>query len=106
MCTLVLSSAYFEGELTFVPDLHVRKLHCTLKEIWFQDDRVRSETLGKVYEEWMISCQPEERYASFQAEYFISRVYNSTNEVFVYRWTQDSKIVVENKFGDVRFKIY
>jgi hypothetical protein len=109
VCTLLLSSAYFEGELVFEPEYDfVDDTGCTKRKITFQDDRVNSQSEGADYEEWMIGCRPQLYYASYQAEYFFSRVYNSETQVFLYRRKrqQDSTtVVIENMFGDVRFKL-
>ena len=106
LCTLVLSSDYFERELKFAPDYeYIDRKACIKKEISFEDEKVRSKVAEKQYEEWMISCRPEEYYVSYQTEYFLSRVYDSTTEVFVYRQGRDSKLFLENRFEDVRFTI-
>jgi hypothetical protein len=107
ICAQVLSSAYFEVDLKFTPDYHfIDETECAMNEITFQDDEVMAEAPERYYEEWMIGCRPDQYYASYQAEYFVSRVYDSFNKVFVYRRAPDSKIVIENMFGDVRFNVY
>lgn len=101
-----MTSAYFEEEITFVPEEEdIDDFKCTKIEISFQNELVKSKTNGKQYDEWTIGCRPEQRYASFQSEYFLSRVYNSDDQVFVYRRGQGSEYVVEALFGGVRFKI-
>jgi hypothetical protein len=107
VCTLVLSSAYFEDGLVFNPDdFYVDETKCSKKEISFEDDQVKLETAGKRYEEWMISCRLKKYSDGFRGEYFLSRVYHSDDEVFVYRASEDeSHILLETLFGDVRFRI-
>jgi hypothetical protein len=108
-CTLILSSTYFVGELEFVARTDfIDRTGCTRYTISFQDERVIAEVGEQSYEEWMIGCRPEARYADYQEEYFLSRVYGSEDEVFVYRWAEDvsNRTIVENKFGDVRLTIY
>lgn len=107
VCTTVLNSTYFYGELQFVPMYkYIDETECARRRISFQNDRARLQTLGKpAYVEWMISCKPKQYYASYQAEYFLSRVYDSNTEVFVYRRNDDSEIILENLFGNVRFRV-
>lgn len=104
-----MNSQYFRGELTFIPRYNSDDpLDCTKRVISFRDIRASEHTVGELYEEWMIGCKTERYYASFQAEYFISRGYNSEDEVFVYRWEDpenSSRIVMEYLFGNVRFKV-
>lgn len=102
-----MTSAYFQGELKFVPRYrYINRSDCVKKKISFQDDQVKLEVGENDYKEWMMTCRPAQFYASFQAEYYLSRVYNSDSEVFVYRRKKDSdKVVLENRFGNVRFKI-
>ena len=105
VCNLVLSADYFQGELKFIPHLrNIDQVGCTKRKISFRDSQISSELGEEMYEEWMIGCKPSEYYASHQSEYFLSRVYKSMNEVFVYRRDVDS-IVLENLFGNVRFRI-
>lgn len=105
LCTLILSSAYFEGDLTFSPDYEHIDERREENEISFQDERMRLEVAGRRYKEWMVKCIPAQRYASFQAEYFVSRVRDSDDQAFVYRWGKNSEIVIENVFENVRFEI-
>ena len=108
VCTLVLSSNYFEGELTFVPTLEsIDESDCFKVRISFQNEDAKFKANGKVYEEWTIGCRPDEYYADYQKEYLVSRVYKANNEVFVYRYDDDDdhKIILENRFGNMRFKI-
>ena len=79
---------------------------CTKMEISFRDEHVKSDAADKgVLEEWVISCRVAGFEDGFVGEYFLSRVYNSDDEVFAYRLGEDSKLVVENHFGNVRFVI-
>jgi len=106
VCTIVLSSEYFEGKLEFVPQYDfVEKTDCKKRRISFQDEKIKAETDGKFYKEWTISCRPKLYYATYQEVYFLSRVYNSINEICLYRWGGGSKMIIENRFRNVRFRI-
>jgi hypothetical protein len=107
VCTLILSSAYFERELEFTPEYgHIDRARCVKRTIAFRDANARKKAGKKLYQEWTIGCRPNEYYADFQAEYYVSRVYNSDTKVFVYRRSgSDSTVVIENLFENVRFFI-
>ena len=105
MCSLVLNSAYFEGELKFIPEYRFVDDKCINRRVSFRDDRLTAEVNGKNVEEWMISCRTQHYYASFQFEYFVSRVRGLDSAVYLFRWGRGHKILVENRFKNVRFKI-
>jgi hypothetical protein len=106
VCILVLSSTYFEDGLVFEPHYsYIDETECFKRKISFNDERVKLEAGEKLHEEWMISCRLEKHSPGFRGEYFLSRVYNSVNEVFAYKVDENSDVVVENLFGNVRFRI-
>lgn len=107
VCSQVINSSHFAREIKFVPEeKYVDEDTCIEKEIFFQDARTRSQAGETIFKEWMIRCRPEQYYADYQNEYFLSRVYNSNSEVFAYRQGPNSKVVLENLFADVRFINY
>ena len=106
VCTQVLSSAYFAGELKFVPSHEFTdESTCRKRTVWFENERLRLITTAEHYEEWMISCRPKEYHSVFQGEFFLSRVHGFANEVFVYRRGHRPRaVVVENSFTNIRFR--
>lgn len=107
VCTLVLSAEYFDKGLLFTPKYeYIENSECIQREIAFQDDNVNSEATEEIYKEWMISCKVDNyKRPDFHGEYFLSRVYGSNDEVFGFHSGQNSRVVIDNLFGDVRFVI-
>lgn len=103
VCMLVLNSEYFEEELKFIPRTVNSMDNCVKREITFQDEEARYLSGGLLYEEWMISCKPDYYYATFQNTYYLSAAYYSENHVFAYRWDENGNLILENRFGNVRF---
>lgn len=81
---------------------------CVKRRITSENEETRDALLTKLAQ-WMISCRAVYRDTQLQAEFFLSRVYDSANEVFVYRRILNHymgvDIVLVNLFGNVRFKI-
>ena len=100
----MLNSDYFEEELEFIPSDR-NTFRCIRILVSFQDDRIKLEANGMRYTEWVIGCKPDFYYAEFQGTYFLSRSYHSNTEVFAFRQGEDSNIVIENLFGNMRFKL-
>lgn len=102
VCTLVFSSEYFGIGPKFIPTLtNVDASTCMKNEISFQD----KQNIGLTgYEEWMIICRVQKNDTDPQPEYFLSGIFNSSN-VFLYYRRRDSKVVIQNMFSGVRFRI-
>jgi hypothetical protein len=106
VCTLIFSSAHFDGELSFLPtESNVDDAFCVKKTISFRTENLTVATSADQtpYEEWMIRCLPKEYFHTPKSEFFASRVYN-TDDVFVYRWGNERQIFVENLFTNIRFR--
>lgn len=104
VCTLVFSSAHFDGELDFLPNSsNIDESLCIKKNVSFRSETSIAEDSRRQHGEWMIRCKPKEYFFAYKSEYFLSRAYAS-NDVYAYHSSNGEGIFLENVFTNIRLR--
>jgi len=97
VCTIVMSSSYFAGKITYLPDQNRLNDVCRLTKVAFQTNEARRDAKGNNHEEWILPCtvtavEPNAR----NILYGVSRAYHSHYAVVYSRDRETGDWYIEN----------